>query len=155
MGICPPFLFKLIEFLISHVVRTPNIAMELRSDFVMINASCILQYGSHSKKRPNNLVIGRTYDHHVYDLVEVGIENFKAMESFSYDKKLAPKEGSKPFMVFIGEGFESITGLIHLKEVLLDLFRGEVCLCISFSFTFFCWQLEYVNRSDAHDSCRL
>jgi ribosome production factor 2 len=127
----------------------------MRSDFAMINASCILQYGSHSKKRPNNLVIGRTYDHHVYDLVEVGIENFKAMESFVYDKKLAPKEGSKPFMVFIGEGFESITGLIHLKEVLLDLFRGEVCLCISFSFTFFCWQLEYVNRSDAHDSCRL
>ncbi|KAK2406079.1 hypothetical protein P8452_68452 [Trifolium repens] len=48
------------------------------------------------------------------------------MESFTYDKKLPPKEGSKPFMAFIGEGFESVNGLKHLKEVLLDLFRGEV-----------------------------
>ena len=93
-----------------------------------------LQYGSHSKKRPDNLVIGRTYDHHIYDLVEVGVENFKPMESFSYDKKLAPKEGSKPFIVFIGEGFESVDELKHLKEVLLDLLRGEVrCHCFLWS----------------------
>lgn len=95
----------------------------------MILAACILQYGSHSKKRPDNLVIGRMYDHHIYDLVEVGVENFKPMESFTYDKKLAPREGSKPFIVFIGEGFETVEELKHLKEVLLDLFRGEVCLC--------------------------
>lgn len=85
-----------------------------------------LQFGSHSKKRPNNLVLGRMYDHHVYDLVEVGVENFKPLESFVYDKKTAPKAGSKPFFVFIGEGFESVEELKHLKEVLLDLFRGEV-----------------------------
>jgi len=95
------------------------------------------------------------YDFHVYDLIEVGIENFRGMESFDYDKKIAPKEGSKPFMAFIGEGFESVNELKQLKEVLLDLFRGEVRLCFSFSFTFFCWQLDYVNRSDAYDSCRL
>ncbi|CAJ2672649.1 unnamed protein product [Trifolium pratense] len=100
---------------------------ETSLEFFSQKTDCSLfLYGSHSKKRPNNLVIGRTYDHHVYDLVEVGIENFRPMESFVYDKKLAPKEGSKPFMAFIGEGFESIIGLKHLKEVLLDLFRGEV-----------------------------
>ena len=76
----------------------------------------VLQYGSHSKKRPDNLILGRTYDHHIYDLVEVGV-----------DKKLAPKLGSKPFFAFIGEHFESVEELKHLKEVLLDLFRGEVC----------------------------
>nr|XP_027189363.1 ribosome production factor 2 homolog [Cicer arietinum] len=96
------------------------------SDLVMIKVACILQYGSHSKKRPDNLVIGRTYDHHVYDLVEVGVENLRTMESFTYDKKLSPKEGSKPFIAFIGEGFETVEKLKHLKEVLLDLFRGEV-----------------------------
>ncbi|KAL6980974.1 hypothetical protein U1Q18_022610 [Sarracenia purpurea var. burkii] len=48
------------------------------------------------------------------------------MESFSYDRKLAPQTGSKPFFAFIGEGFESVEDLKHLKEVLLDLFRGEV-----------------------------
>ena len=86
----------------------------------------LLQYGSHSKKRPNNLILGRTYDHHIYDLVEVGVENYKSMESYVYDKKLAPKLGSKPFFAFIGEHFESSEDLKHLKEVLLDLFRGEV-----------------------------
>lgn len=73
-------------------------------------------------------MIGRTYDHHIYDLVEVGVENFKSMASYSYDKKLAPLIGSKPFFAFIGEGFENVEELKHLKEVLLDLFRGQVCL---------------------------
>lgn len=79
-------------------------------------------------KRPDKLVIGRTYDHHIYDLVEVGVENFKSMPSFTYDKKLAPHVGSKPFIAFLGEGFENIDELKHLKEVLLDLLRGEVCV---------------------------
>lgn len=66
------------------------------------------------------------YDHHIYDLFEVGIENFKQMGLFSYDRKLAPKIGSKPLFAFIGEWFESVEELIHLKEVLVDLFRGQV-----------------------------
>ena len=66
------------------------------------------------------------FDHHIYDLVEVGVDNFRPMESFEYDKKLTPRIGSKPFFAFVGEGFESVEELKHLKEVLLDLFRGEV-----------------------------
>ncbi|XP_039119881.1 ribosome production factor 2 homolog isoform X1 [Dioscorea cayenensis subsp. rotundata] len=100
---------------------------ETSLEFYSLKSDCSLfVFGSHSKKRPNNLVLGRLYDHHVYDLVEVGVENLKPMESFMYDKKLAPKIGSKPFFAFIGEGFESVEELKHLKEVLLDLFRGEV-----------------------------
>ncbi|KAJ7976060.1 ribosome production factor 2-like [Quillaja saponaria] len=86
----------------------------------------IFVYGSHSKKRPENLVIGRTYDHHIYDLVEVGVQNFKSMESFMCDKKLSPRVGSKPFIAFVGEGFETVEELKHLKEVLIDLLHGEV-----------------------------
>lgn len=100
---------------------------ETSLEFFSLKTDCsLIVYGSHSKKRPNNLVLGRTYDHHIYDLVEVGVENYKSMESFVYDKKLAPKLGSKPFFAFIGEHFESVEELKHLKEVLLDLFRGEV-----------------------------
>lgn len=90
-----------------------------------------MQFGSHSKKRPNNLVLGRLFDHHIYDLVEVGVDNFKSTETFGYDKKLTPRIGSKPFFAFIGEGFESVEELKHLKEVLLDLFRGEVVFLIT------------------------
>ncbi|GAA0144331.1 hypothetical protein LIER_35907 [Lithospermum erythrorhizon] len=100
---------------------------ETSLEFFSAKTDCSLfVFGSHSKKRPNNLVMGRTYDHHVYDLVEVGVENYKSMDSFSYDKKLTPHVGSKPFFTFIGEGFESVQELKHLKEVLLDLFRGEI-----------------------------
>ncbi|KAG0518719.1 hypothetical protein BDA96_09G201100 [Sorghum bicolor] len=96
-------------------------------EFFSLKTDCsLIVYGSHSKKRPNNLILGRTYDHHIYDLVEVGVENYKSMESYVYDKKLAPKLGSKPFFAFIGEHFESAEELKHLKEVLLDLFKGEV-----------------------------
>lgn len=55
------------------------------------------------------------------------MEEFKSMKSFKYDPILAPKIGSKPFFTFMGEGFESVEELKHLKEVLLDLFHGEVC----------------------------
>ncbi|CAI9090665.1 OLC1v1025482C1 [Oldenlandia corymbosa var. corymbosa] len=100
---------------------------ETSLEFFSLKTDCgLFVLGTHSKKRPNNLVIGRFYDHHIYDLVEVGVENFKSIESFSYDKKLTPHMGSKPFFAFIGEGFDSNEELKHLKEVLLDLFRGEV-----------------------------
>ncbi|XP_020088566.1 ribosome production factor 2 homolog [Ananas comosus] len=100
---------------------------ETSLEFFSLKTDCSLfVFGSHSKKRPNNLVLGRTYDNHIYDLVEVGVDNFRSMESFVYDKKLTPKIGTKPFFAFIGDNFESSEELKHLKEVLLDLFRGEV-----------------------------
>ena len=100
---------------------------ETSLEFFSLKSDCsLLVYGSHSKKRPNNLVFGRTYDHHIYDLVEVGVENYKSIESYAYDKKLAPKLGTKPFFAFIGEHFESANELKHLKEMLLDHFKGEV-----------------------------
>ncbi|KAE8022353.1 hypothetical protein FH972_008157 [Carpinus fangiana] len=100
---------------------------ETSLEFFLNRTDCsIFVFGSQLKKRPDNLVIGRAYDHHIYDLVEVGVENFKPMESFKYDKKLASQIGSKPLIAFIGEGFENVEELKHLKEVLLDLLRGEV-----------------------------
>ncbi|KAK6147137.1 hypothetical protein DH2020_018049 [Rehmannia glutinosa] len=45
---------------------------ETSLEFFSLKTDCSLfVFGSHSKKRPNNLVLGRTYDHHIYDLVEV------------------------------------------------------------------------------------
>lgn len=100
---------------------------ETKLEFYSQKTDCALfVFGSHSKKRPDNLVIGRFYDHHVYDLVELGVENFRSLQSFKYDTKISPKMGSKPLIAFVGEGFESVDELKHLKEVLIDLLRGEV-----------------------------
>uniref|UniRef100_A0A7N0TTQ0 Ribosome production factor 2 homolog n=1 Tax=Kalanchoe fedtschenkoi TaxID=63787 RepID=A0A7N0TTQ0_KALFE len=100
---------------------------ETSLEFFSLKTDCsIFIFGSHAKKRKNNLVNRRTYDHQIYDLVEVGVENFKSMKGFKYDKKLSPRVGSKPFIAFIGEDFESVLELKHLKEVLVDLLRGEV-----------------------------
>jgi ribosome production factor 2 len=39
------------------------------------NDCSLFTVANHSKKRPNNLVIGRTFDGHVLDMAELGIES--------------------------------------------------------------------------------
>lgn len=96
-------------------------------EFLSQRTDCsVFVFGSHSKKRPHNLVIGRMYDHHVYDLIELGVEHFDPIIMFGGGKKYSPQEGSKPCLVFIGEGFEEDEKLKHLKEILIDVLRGEV-----------------------------
>lgn len=42
----------------------------------------ILNFRSNSKKRPNNITIGRVFDNQILDMVEFGIENFESQQSF-------------------------------------------------------------------------
>ena len=44
------------------------------------NDASMFTFGSHSKKRPNNIVIGRLYDFHLLDMIEFGIENFAVLK---------------------------------------------------------------------------
>ena len=38
--------------------------------------------GSHSKKRPNNFVLGRFFNYQILDMVEFGVLNYQAMDTF-------------------------------------------------------------------------
>lgn len=41
----------------------------------------LFAFGNNNKKRPDNLILGRFYDYHMLDMVEFGVENFKAWTS--------------------------------------------------------------------------
>ncbi|VDM35931.1 unnamed protein product [Hydatigera taeniaeformis] len=90
--------------------------------------------GTHSKKRPNNIVIGRLYDHEILDMHELGIEKYVSMHSVETKLPL----GSKPILIFSGEAFDEDGESKLLKSVLIDLFRGPKVSCINSS------GLEYV-----------
>lgn len=80
-------------------------------------------FGSHSKKRPHNLTLGRLFDHHILDMFELGINEFKSMGDFPGDKFAT---GIKPCMIFTGEAFDNDNEFKRLKNLLLDFFRGPI-----------------------------
>jgi len=95
-------------------------------EFFAQKTDCALfMLGSHSKKRPHNLVLGRFFDGHLYDMVEVGIETFTSFYEMKKDSKQKPHLGGKPMFAFAGEGFENDPKLKQLRLILLDMFRGE------------------------------
>lgn len=83
----------------------------------------LFMFASHNKKRPHNLVIGRTYDYHLMDMMELGVESYKGLQEFKVSK--IPM-GTKPLILFAGEPFERENEFQRLKNLLLDFFRGPV-----------------------------
>ncbi len=77
--------------------------------------------GSHSKKRPDNLMLGRMIDGHLLDMYKLGVNNFKALSDFKNERA-----GSelKPCLMFSSPGWESSPEMTWLWTMLVDLFRG-------------------------------
>jgi ribosome production factor 2 len=51
------------------------------------NDCSLFVLGSHTKKRPDNLVLGRMHDGHLLDMMEFGIEGFSSMTEIEGFKK--------------------------------------------------------------------
>ncbi|AWP19576.1 Brix domain-containing protein 1 isoform 2 [Scophthalmus maximus] len=83
--------------------------------------SSLFLFGSHNKKRPNNLIFGRLFDFHVLDMIELGIEKYVSLSDIKASK--CP-EGTKPMLVFAGEAFDIDNEHKRLKSLLIDFFRG-------------------------------
>ena len=81
----------------------------------------LFAFGNGNKKRPNNLILGRFYDHKMLDMAEFGVENFKSIADFPGDKIPA---GTKPCLLFSGALFENNEDLKRVKNLLIDFFRG-------------------------------
>ncbi|KAF7253400.1 hypothetical protein EYD10_00652 [Varanus komodoensis] len=93
-------------------------------EFFSKKSDCSLfLFGSHNKKRPSNLIIGRMYDYHVLDMVELGVEKFVALKEIKNSK--CP-EGTKPMLIFAGDAFDISEEHRRLKSLLIDFFRGPV-----------------------------
>lgn len=86
------------------------------------NDASLFVIGSHSKKRPNNLVLARTFDSQILDMVEIGLENPKFLSDF---KNVKCNVGMRPLMLFSGPMFESHPSFRHLKSFFMDFYRGR------------------------------
>ncbi|CAF1376252.1 unnamed protein product [Rotaria magnacalcarata] len=84
----------------------------------------LLAYVTHSKKRPNNLVLARLHNHIVMDMFEFELnrQTFRSLDDFKC-VKFAP--GNKPCLIFHGELFDSEAEYKRLKCFFTDFFRGE------------------------------
>ncbi|WVQ83080.1 hypothetical protein IAT38_005218 [Cryptococcus sp. DSM 104549] len=86
------------------------------------NDASLFITGLHSKKRPHNLVFTRMFDGRVLDMIELGIEDFKAMSEFPSAKASL---GVRPMMVFHSDLFDTHPTYQQLKSHLLDFYNGH------------------------------
>ena len=71
------------------------------------HANCSLfALGTHQKKRPHNLVLGRLFDFRLLDCVEFGVAAYRGIKEYGGAAALA-QLGNKPCFLFAGEGFET------------------------------------------------
>eukprot|EP01133_Synstelium_polycarpum_P015004 gene15004-17742_t len=86
--------------------------------------SSLFAFASHSKKRPNNLVMGRLFNDTIYDMFEFGITDYKSIASFPAGSKC--NLGNKPCFIFNGPEFENDNAYKQIANMFLDFFRGRV-----------------------------
>jgi len=84
------------------------------------NAGLFLS-GSHSKKRPVNLVFGRIFDGNMLDLAEFRVLAHKLAGEFESSISL----GTKPCIAINGSEFETNPVLSRIKNIFIDFFHGD------------------------------
>eukprot|EP00744_Colponema_vietnamica_P008816 GILI01012568.1.p1 GENE.GILI01012568.1~~GILI01012568.1.p1 ORF type:complete len:375 (-),score=122.49 GILI01012568.1:105-1229(-) len=89
------------------------------------NDCSLFCFGSDSKKRPHNIVLGRQFDFKVLDMIELGVLAMDPLNLESVTGQNVASVGSKPFLIFEGSEFESEAFFIRLKNFFLDYFKGS------------------------------
>ena len=73
------------------------------------NDAGLFVMGNHNKKRPHNLILGRTFNDQLLDMIEFGVKGFISMEEHQKMKTTthvtAFMNESKPCIVFQGDEF--------------------------------------------------
>lgn len=115
-----------------HAMRGTNLSqllMKKKHDFSPMEDASIIErtsvkydaslfmVGSHQKKRPHNLVVGRIFDGHVLDMFEFGVEDYKGCASFHTPDMIS--KDLKPIMLFQGEPFENSEKHKRIKNLFI------------------------------------
>jgi|Transcript_11151 ribosome production factor 2 len=110
----------------NQIVAFDDIEGQQSLEFLSTKNDCALfALASTNKKRPNNLVMGRTFDHQILDMVELGILRYKSIQDYggSVPKK---RIGSKPLMLFLGDLWQNDSNCKKVQNLLIDFYRGDV-----------------------------
>ncbi|XP_055702231.1 ribosome production factor 2 homolog [Phlebotomus papatasi] len=86
------------------------------------NECSLFMFGSTSKKRPNNLILGRLYEQELLDMVELGLVKYRGLQEFKNEKI---SSNVKPCLVFNGPKWTQSEELRRLKCLLIDAFHRE------------------------------
>lgn len=115
-------------------------------NLIVRNECNLFVFGSSSKKRPNNLVLGRLFEHELLDMVELGVTSYKGLADFKNDKIASH---CKPCLVFNGPKWSETEELRRLKSLFIDSFHRETvsCLCLSSAGAFLLISLYSPSRS--------
>ncbi|OLY84891.1 Ribosome production factor 2-like protein [Smittium mucronatum] len=93
------------------------------------NDTSLFTIGSHSKKRPHNLIMGRMFDFKLFEMFEFEVKDYKSIEEI---KGKTCASGIKPLLVFSGEPFNQDDTLMKLQNFFVDFFQSEktdsICL---------------------------
>lgn len=91
--------------------------------------------GSHTKKRPNNITLGRLFNFQMLDMIEFGIKSFSGIGSSTGKKNMDEETnssnlfsnniGSKMCLLFQGDAFVNDERMKTVQNLFLDCFRGE------------------------------
>ncbi|KAG8925752.1 rRNA-binding ribosome biosynthesis protein rpf2 [Tulasnella sp. 408] len=99
------------------------------------NDASLFVCSQNTKKRPNDLIFARMFDHKVLDMIELGVENFVPMVDFKTPKA---QPGIRPVIHFGSELFDTHPRYMQVKSMFLDFFNGSPMTAVSLA------GLEYV-----------
>lgn len=87
------------------------------------NDTSLMVFSSNNKKRPNTLTFARFFNHKIFDMIELSIQDdFKLLQDF---KKSTFTVGLKPMFTFNGPEFDNHPVFQHVKSLFLDFYKGE------------------------------
>jgi len=93
------------------------------------NECGVVVFGTHSKKRPNNITLLRTFDNHVLDMVELLL--LTSQDDMEINRRIEVGVEMKPMILFAGSQWDDTSSSAQasiyqtLRSLFLDLFQGE------------------------------